>query len=472
MPYYNSFITKVGQLSIKELTLLLVGMSWLSGLGLTIAGFGHWFYPLVAVFLIFPALVLMGILTKSIQLFKFSSTKIKGLTLILVTIWLSHFIQVWVPETGFDALWYHLPVTQLIVEHHGFYYDPQLYQSVNPLWSDLFFVAGFQLGGMTGAKLVAYGFGLSLLLVTWQLCRMVLNRKWSLAVILIISTFQVISWQSASFYIDLANAFWLLSAVWLLLLHLEKDRKCHQLVRSAALLGASLATKLFSVLLLPVMGVILWFHSKPAVRWKNVLTYEAVSVMVALPYYLFAYFKTGNPVYAIQLHLEKLAQIGGQANSVNYIFQRTLQLPWSLIQVSLVRDYVWIVLPLLWIAIGLNFKQIRRNTALFSLLIFAIGEWLVWWYVPPLSTRYAVAGFITLVIVGMWSVNRFLKNQSNNIQTSWWLVVGASVVIQFAPRLYVNYRSLKYLLGFQTQTQYLHQFYDGWTDPYLDQWYK
>jgi len=139
--------------------------------------------------------------------------KDKLLPIPLIIIWLSHLVQVFVPETGFDALWYHLPIVKAMVENRGLVYLPNLYQSVNPLFADLFFALGYVVLGDLGTKIVAYLFALGLMVVSYLLARKYLNRNWSLLLITLVSTFQVVSWQSASFYIDLAKAFFEITAL-------------------------------------------------------------------------------------------------------------------------------------------------------------------------------------------------------------------------------------------------------------------
>src|SRR5258708_1946884 len=98
----------------------------------------------------------------------------------LVVIWFIHLLGVFVPETGFDAVWYHLPIVSEFAKLHRVMYLPDFYQSLNPLWSDLIFLHGYQLAGEIGAKFVAYIFGLSFLFVSYQLAREVMNRRWAL----------------------------------------------------------------------------------------------------------------------------------------------------------------------------------------------------------------------------------------------------------------------------------------------------
>lgn len=138
-------------------------------------------------------------------------------TYLFIIIWSFHFLQVLVPETGFDSLWYHLPVVSHIAKNNGLQFLPSLYQSVNPLFADLYFSTGFSVLGIVGAKLIAYIFALLFVFASYSLSRLFLSRKYSLIIVSLISTFQVVAWQSSSFYVDVAKGFFEITGLLFLL---------------------------------------------------------------------------------------------------------------------------------------------------------------------------------------------------------------------------------------------------------------
>lgn len=403
--------------------------------------------------------------------------KDKLLPIPLIIIWLSHLVQVFVPETGFDALWYHLPIVKAMVENRGLVYLPTLYQSVNPLFADLYFALGYLLIGDLGTKIVAYLFALGLMVVSYLLTRKYLNRNWSLLLITLVSTFQVIAWQSASFYVDLAKGFFEISSLLFLFsflfegsLIIKNDNKEDNkfLIISGLLFGASLASKLFSIFLLPVYLFLVYLFSSQN-KIKNNLYFLLSSLLLPLPFYLFTYFKTGHPFYSLIIHLEKLHEIGGDSNLWLYTLNRSVKLPLSLFELFATRDYVsFIFLVFLPILIYYHRRLLTKENLF--LLIFSIFQYLLWWYLPPQSSRYAVSGFIVLTILYFKMVSDFVVIKK---QYFWsvLLTILLSIVINFAPRLIVNNRSFKYILGNQTKQQYLEQFYDGSIDRNIKEWH-
>lgn len=403
--------------------------------------------------------------------------KDKLLSIPLIIIWLSHLVQVFVPETGFDALWYHLPVVKAMVENKGLVYLPNLYQSVNPLFADLYFALGYLLIGDLGTKLVAYLFSLGLMFVSYLLARKYLNKNWAVLLITLVSTFQVVAWQSASFYVGLAKGFFEISSLLFLFSFLfegslivkdnnKEDNKF--LLISGLLFGASLASKLFSIFLLPVYLFLVYIFSSDN-KIRKTLYFLLSSLLLPLPFYLFAYFKTGHPFYSLIIHLEKLHEIGGNSNIFLYILDRSIKLPLSILELFTTRDYVSFIF-LIFLPIIIYYHKrlfIKRNL---FLLIFSVYQYLLWWYLPPQSSRYAVSGFIVLTILYFKIVSDFVVTKK---QFFWSVVLTIllSIIINFAPRMIVNNRSFKYILGNQTKQQYLEQFYDGSIDQNIKEWH-
>ena len=393
----------------------------------------------------------------------------------LIIIWLSHFIQILVPETGFDAVWYHLPVVDGILKNGSIIFSPEFYQSLNPLFSDMFFLVGYYFSGETGTKVIAYFFATGLIFATYKLSRIFFNFKLSLGIIILVSTFQVISWQSSSFYVDVAKAFWEILAIYFLIKSI-KSNNISDSFRSVFSFSASLATKLFSIFLLPAyLYIFIKSSEKIFSKFQNLISRLILVSVLLFPliipayFYLNSYSITGNPFYSFSVHLQKLSEIGGQDNFIKYIFDRTVLLLFSPFKLIIARDYVSPLISILLIPVVFKIKEIFRNKRLLILFVFSISQWLIWWYLPPLSTRYAISGFISMLILEISVLKTFNSKLTNNKIL---ILLALFAFINFIPRIFVNIRSLKYLLGNQTQKEYIEQFYDGSIDQKLKDWYK
>jgi hypothetical protein len=386
----------------------------------------------------------------------------------LSIIWLSHLIGVFTPEVGFDAVWYHLPVIKVVAEQGGLVYLPEIYQSVNPLFSDLIFGIGYVISGEHGAKVVAYIFGLSLSAMTYKLSRCVMNVKWSLVTTLIVSTFQVVAWQSSSFYVDVAKAFWEICMLWSLL-EWQRTKKISYVVIAGFLLGASLGTKLFSLILLPVaLAHIFQVKTKHTIR--DAVTFVGTALIIPLPFFIFSYINTGSPWYSFDQHLEKISEIGVGHTLIEQIIARTTQLPSIGMELLFARDYTSIVLILFLPLTIWSSRAFWSDRKLMLMTMWTIAQIVVWWYLPPLSTRYALSGFITWTVITMWAVRRYVED-NKRAELPMWMTICLAIAINMAPRLYVNYRSLQYIVGKQSKTEYIEQFYDGNIDQHLKKWH-
>ncbi len=457
----------------------------------TIAGFFGFFYPVLSIGLCLPVFFLFLIVFNySKRLYSLTMLEY-GLLCFLIVIWMSHVVQVFVPETGFDAVWYHLPVAKMIKNFHSFSYNPDLYQSINPLFSDAFFILGYQIFGEVGAKLVAFFFGSSLVLVSYNLARSYLERTWALLFLIHISLIQVIAWQSASFYVDLANAFWqmaFLISVLQVIVHIRQKIKQHDnsvelkwiiflLVLAGIFFGASLATKLFSLILFPVAGWLVWFilnsysNLKKEALFASMVVFMCFCLVVVVPFFVVSYFHTGDPLYSVTIHLRKLGQIGGDGSIFLYLLKKVLQFPLSFYWVVMTRDYVSPLLIFLLPSLFVFTQRREMNSPDWIIFMWGVSSFCLWWFVPPLSTRYATAGFICLLLIIFYVIQEFIKKKPRfNKMVFSLLVVGA--IVLFLPRLLVNTRSLRYIITNQTKEAYLQQFMDGWIDPHLKSWHQ
>lgn len=394
------------------------------------------------------------------------SSQLLGFGLALT--WLLHFLNVFTPEVGFDAVWYHLPVIEHVVKTRGLVYIPELYQSLNPLLSDLVFGLGFLVGNELGAKVVAFGFGLTLAALVFKLTRIKADLNWALLVTWLVSTFQVVAWQSSSFYVDIAKAVWELGAVWWLW-RWSVTRQDRWLFGAAALVGASLATKFFSLLLWPFfVGVVVWL-SFP--RWKEWLLFVGTSLLIPLPFWLFSWVQTGHLWFPLTLILSDFGALGGSGDSpFLQIWVRLLQLPQIVNQLLFSRDHTSFVLLLLLPLWPQGLKKIKLIHA-WIWLGFIFTQLIIWWWLPPLSTRYSLSGFVVWAVMTGWVVNDVV-NRDQTYKNALTLTFLIAIGFNLLPRIAVLPRTGKYVLGSQSKTEYLEQFYDGSINEKLRSWHQ
>jgi len=457
----------------RVVTVLLV-LSWLfCGILSSLVGFFGLFASPIWIILIFPFVLLCLLTISASRGYQYLPRFEKILFGLLVFIWSLHLIQVFVPETGFDALWYHLPAARLLIENHRFVYSPELYQTANPQFADSIFTLGFMVLGSFGTKLVAFGFGITLIAVVFQLARLFISRSRALIFVITVSTFQVVAWQSSSFYVDVAKAVFDISAIWLVLLSLKNKKhepKGKYLWLAVISFSASLASKAFSVLLLPSMIFAIWVGSKKLSK-QLVLPLLAGLLFLALPFYLFSYEQTGNFFFSIIQHTSSLSSFTASSSMSELIIHRFIELPKIIPNLFFTRDYTSPLLVLLPVAIYFLFRNIKKSKSLQILSVFTLNQIAIWWFIPPLSTRYALGGFITGLLLVILMIVKHCPNLglSERKAQSTILIVA---LIMLLPRIIVAVRTIKYISGVQTSSEYIDSIRDENNSWVLDSWYK
>lgn len=452
---------------------LMLAFQWLIiGVAATLSSITGSFSSLLKVSIFFPVSFLtLYLFTTFRQLHKetFFIKFLATIQTVLSVVYLTGFL---IPEVAFDAVWYHLPVIKAITQQHGLIYLQPIYQSLNPLFTDLIYGIGYSASPAWGTKVIAYLFFLSLIYHCYHFSSHFVTKKWAIFFTILVSTFQVIAWQSTSFYVDLPKAYWEIASLLALLQYYQSKRNENLLlVLSACFFGASLGTKLFSLFLLPVFWLLIFFSTQlPKKAVKDILIFSMISILVPLPFYLFAYYHTGNPLYSFSVHLLKLGEIGGNSQSLQYLFERTLQLPLSLLQLLVARDYTSPVLILTLPLIAKYRTQIWKKKELRMLLLFSGYQFLIWWYVPPLSTRYALSGFITWALLSVWALQRFVQ-ENPHFEKIVQLVLMILLLVQIAPRVFVATKNVQYFFSNQTQEEYIRSKFDGTIDRHLKNWY-
>jgi hypothetical protein len=442
----------------------LLNVPWLSILGLL---------PLLAV-----GFLSVGFL-KTIPTFTFVE---KIMCIVLVSIWGVHAIGLLTPEVGFDAVWYHLPVLHLMIKAGGLTYNPEWYQTLNPVFSDLFFSWGYVALGELGAKVTAYVLALSWAGVTYKLFRSYVPRNWALGGVIIASLFQPVAWQASSFYIDIARSFWEVSALFVLLTFF-REKKPWQIVVAGLCFGAALASKLFVVVLLPFWLIAVCLSSREK-RLRNAVLFGGCALLVVVPFWMHTAHFGGSPWYPLQMGSDALSVIGGASSWSAYIWEQSIKLWWAPWYLSISRDYIsplitW-CLPLVFLIAwryrkslkSLRFWQSRQR--LLVMIPIIVGEMVVWWYLPPVSSRYALTGFVCLWLVEVMAVREILAHMNPKISKQFMKLVVVvwcgAVIFGLLPRLGVTAKTLFWISKGANRERYYQQARDGWIDTHLDRW--
>lgn len=358
------------------------------------------------------------------------------------------------PELGFDALWYHLTIPKLFVNEHSVYFirDNLFYYSLMPKLAEMLYAASLILGNEIIAKLIHFAFGILSCIFLYKIARLYLSKNYSLLAVLVFYSNLVVDWLSITAYIDLIRVFYEVGALFYFLyfLKLKKER---YLIFSAIMLGFSISTKLVSLMSLPVFVVLILllpFNSLKS-RIRNASLFSAISLFIALPWFLIAFYYTHNPIYPLFTHL------GNTVISLNFlnpiaIFRNHISV--FLFSADPISPFYIIMLPLFFFCLRSIIVKYR------PLLCYCIFSY-VFWYVAVFSKTFPVEGssarFLTSYlpaysVLGVIIMKEFNKRYITKI------VIGLVALISLSSIFYrgvANFRFIPVIFGQQTKQEFL-----------------
>jgi len=207
------------------------------------------------------------------------------------------------PELGFDALWYHLTIPKIYLSQNKIFFIPGslFYYSAMPKLTEMLYLVSLVFSPIgTLAKLIHFSFGILSAIALYRLAKRYLKTRESLLTVLIFYTTLIVGWQSITAYIDLTRTFFEILALDLFLRWWGRDQTKKEdkllLIESAIMLGLAVSTKLIAFVSLPIYLILILFKSR---RPLNTIYYILYTVLIPLPWFVFSYLYTGNPIYPV-----------------------------------------------------------------------------------------------------------------------------------------------------------------------------
>jgi hypothetical protein len=215
---------------------------------------------------------------------------------------LAALLLVLTPETGKDALIYHLAVPKLYLLHHGFYFIPGNVFAGYPLLGEMHYLLALFFQNDILAKAMNFGVLCGILLGIGLFSRFLLHEHTfpALSMLIFLSIPSVFAVSHAA-YNDLFVTFFTLAALYSFL-RWTADETDAWLILCGVFSGAAAACKYTALLLTPLgcLGI-LWFASRrkdeflPALRLLAL--YAAAAFIIGAPFYLKNWIVMENPFY-------------------------------------------------------------------------------------------------------------------------------------------------------------------------------
>ncbi len=361
-----------------------------------------------------------------------------------------NFIGVLGPEIGFDALWYHLTLPKIYITYHSIFNIPGnlLYYSDMPKLTEMIYVPALMFGNSTLAKFTHFIFGILVLFVLYRLSRKFLPRNFSLLVLLVFYSNLVVGWETISAYIDLSRTFFELTALFGFIEWLEQ-KNSKKLILSALMLGFAVSAKVLALESLLIFLILLFIIAlKEKIRLfiflKNSFLFIFFSLAVPLPWFIFSFINTGNPLYPF---FDNSVNTG-----TNFSIPDVLNFPKDIINLFLfssdpISPFYLISVPLVLLII---FKTGKRIKIIFAYSLLA----LFFWYITPRvgGGRFILPYLPAFSFISVYAVF-FIKNK--NLK---WFLVFVIFIIFFSSvgyRFMANKRFIPVILGKESKSSYL-----------------
>ncbi len=368
--------------------------------------------------------------------------------LFLISILLVNLIVAFAPERGFDALWYHLVIPQVFIQEGALFYIPGglLYYSAMPKLIDLLYILplSFDLGFVT--RIMSYIFGVMTLFVTYNLARNFVNRKLAFLSLVLLTSNLVFSWQMSTAYIDMARTFFELLAIatifgWM------KTKNNTLFIESALCMGLATATKVlsFATVIPMLLFLALYFiYFEKSVKFRPLILYAVLVLLVVLPWWLFAWVNTGNPFYPFFSSIYSIGIDVSLLNPINFFLSI-----WNVFTASPdpVSPLYLIIVP-----IGMYiFKKFKKNEKLF--VLYGLALLILWYFLPNTGGGRFILPALPVLSVCFFIIFQYIT--SRFLQRFVFVTLIFIALTTFVSRLVVAGKVIPVVFGFETEREYL-----------------
>jgi len=216
---------------------------------------------------------------------------------VLLFVLLAHLLAALKPEVSADGLSMHLALPMAVARDARWAFDFRLNSlALMPNGADSLYAAAYLLGGEDAAHLLNFAFlALTCALVARGARRWVSPSQAWLIAALFAST-PLVQLVTGSLFVENVWGAMILAALLALANYLESEKR-EDLLLTAIFAGAAIAVKVLAgAFAVPIVLVGSWavFQKR---RWRTALLAGVLLMLFALPPYVYAFAKTGNPVF-------------------------------------------------------------------------------------------------------------------------------------------------------------------------------
>jgi len=344
-----------------------------------------------------------------------------ALIALLLAFWFSVAIRVFLPESGADALSYHLPYAKSFANEGDLVLEPFLRYPLNTLNFDLLFSLGFLFEGETLARMFSMYAAFLMVIGTYSLALVFFNAYVATIASWMFISSQIILNIMNTAYIDIGFALFAFAAVYALLIY-QKENDTQWLPLIAVFLGITMGTKYLGILVVPSVLFWLFFIVKDKKRW---VVCTLLTLVLASPWYIRNILIAGNPIHPfaqsvfgywlwtptdmIHQNNDLFSLHGVERNWLNL-----LKLPWliwkdTFVRIAPTNDLFILSIPLT--LLGLTKPGMVRQLSLF--LLFHV----IFWFYSSQIMRYLIFALPFLSLLTAFYIYQFFHKITTRIHT-------------------------------------------------------
>ncbi len=229
-------------------------------------------------------------------------TSFPGLALLLFVL-MAHWLVALKPEVSADGLSMHLALPMAVAHDRQWTFDVQRYSwALMPAGGDCIFTAAYLLGGPRGGEAAARLTNFALLALMAAMVVQV-SRQWlglpagrAFLVAALFASTPLVQLVSGSLFVENVWAAMILGASFAVVRYRETGEAA-ELRAAGALFGAALAVKLIAAVFVAPAAVIAVWAGARRKDLRPLLSAALLFAVLATPPYLYAFLKSGNPVF-------------------------------------------------------------------------------------------------------------------------------------------------------------------------------
>lgn len=378
-----------------------------------------------------------------------------------IFIWVSLFIFLALinlinPEIREDQ--YHVDLPKIYLEQQTIMIPPKegLRVSASPLLSEMTYLVGIFLWSNESARYIHFIFYILVLLTLIEFSKLN-NYKFSIYAPLLFATAPVVIHETSSMYVDFQWIFFFLLSI--LVLIYNKKNTHSTIALSGLLMGAMLASKLWTIVFIPVSILfVILITDKIQKKLKFTALFITTCLIAPSIWLLRSFLLTGSPLYPAfvkDLTLENKVSEFSLINFFSINYQILNPIP-----------YINVFSPLFFLGIFLFIFKIRKNLKL--LLKLPIFKYFFLLLLLYLSLRYQFGRYLLgLYVLFIFVASVEINNMLTKFKYSQYLI-NSILIILFSYYLINSLLIIPYSIGIADKNKYLTRILSRDNSSYYD----